>query len=418
LCIEGFIPIDSMEDEPHLAGVLQRIARFSHAIRFNRRGIGLSDRPAADDPPTLERWLDDAEAVLDAVGCPDAIVLGDTGGALIAAGLAALRPNRVRSLVIINGYARFFAGPDHPFGEDRAFIQGVRARLSDPEHPDGPFDVLAHLAPSVAEDIRFRTWWDGAGRRGATPGTMLALREALEQMDLRDSLPNIDTPTLVLQRVGTRALHAEQGRLLARRIVGARYVELPGNDTLWYVGDTDRMLDEIERFVTGEAPRGQASGDVLTVLFSDIVGSTERAARLGDGLWNQLFGRYETAAYQHVSHQGGTYVKSTGDGSLATFDGPVRAVQCAVAWQTEAERLGLQLRCGVHTGRLERRGRDIAGMAVHVAARVLALADAGEILMTSTTADLLQGGPTPVRARGTFPLKGVPGRWALSAVSR
>jgi len=416
LITEGFLPIDALDDEPHLAGALRRIAGFSRAIRFNRRGIGLSDRSAPDVPPTLDQWLDDTEAVLDAAGCRDAVIVGDTGGALVAAGLAALRAHRVRSLVLVNGYARFFAGPDHPSGEDPAFIDRVRARLRDPDHPDGPFDVLGHLAPSVADDVRFRSWWDSSGRRGASPGTAWALRDVIERLDLRGLLPDIDVPTLVLHRAGTRALHVGQSRLLAERIPGARYVELPGEDTLWYVGDTDRLIDEIEAFVTGETPRPARAADVLTVLFTDIVDSTARAASLGDRRWTELFDRYEQAAYRHAGHWGGTYVKSTGDGSLTTFDGPLRAVECARALRTEAAMLGLNLRCGLHTGRVERRGRDIAGIAVHVAARVLGLAEPGEIVMTSVTADLLAGSAIPLRHKGDSELKGVPGRWALVTI--
>jgi len=417
LFLEGFVPIDAMDEEPHLSGALRRMAEFSHVIRFNRRGVGLSDRPGPDAPPTLEQWLDDAEAVLDAVGCHDVIAFGDTGGALIATGFAALRPHRVRSLVLVNGYAKFFAGPDHPAGEDPAFIENVQARLRDANHPDGPFDVVRHLAPSVADDGRFRAWWDGVGRRGASPGLAWALRHVIEHLDLRDLLPTIDVPTLVLHRVDAQALDVEQGRLLARRIPGARYVELPGPDILWYIGDTDELLDNIGLFVTGARHHRDPSADLVTVLFADIVDSTATAAAFGDERWNRLFDRYEEAAYRHVTSRGGIYVKSTGDGSLAAFDGPVRGVECAGALRAEAEELGLALRCGLHTGPVERRGRDIAGMAVHVAARVMARADPGEVLMTRNTAELLAGAAISLRSRGTWELKGVPGRWALHAVA-
>ena len=417
LLLEGFIPIDTMDDEPHLGGTLRRLASFSHTIRFDRRGIGLSDPTGTDSPPTLEQWLDDAEAVLDAVGCREATVLGDRGGALIAAGFAALRPHRVRSLVLVNGFAKFFAGPDHPYGEDPSFIDNIRDRLLTSNHPDGPFDIIEHLAPTVAHDVRFRQWWDRAGRRGASPATVLSVRDVLEHLDLRDLLPGIDVPTLVLHRPEANFPRAEQGRLLADRIPGARHVELPGRDALWFVGDTGPLLDEVETFVTGFRREGQAAADMRTVLFTDIVDSTAQAATLGDHEWAQLFDHYEEIATRHTSEAGGVYVKSTGDGSLATFDGPVRAVRCATTIRAEVADLGVALRCGIHTGPVEHRGHDIAGMAVHVAARLLNLAGTDEIVISGTTADLLAGSGIDLRERGDFELKGVPGLWRTCSVA-
>jgi len=417
LFLEGFIPIDTMDDEQHLCGALRRLASFSHAIRFDRRGIGLSDPSAPDSPPTLEQWLDDAEAVLDAVGSRRATVLGDRGGALIAVGLAALRPHRVRSLVLVNGFAKFLAGPDHPSGEDPAFIANIRERMLDPTHPDGPFDIISHLAPTVVGDVRFRQWWDRAGRRGASPATVLSLREVIEHLDLRDLLPEVDVPTLVVHRPGASFPRAGQCRLLAERIPGARHVELSGRDSLWFVGDTDPLLDEVEAFVTGARRERESAADLLTILFTDIVDSTARAAALGDHEWTRLFDRYEEAAHRQTTRSGGLYVKSTGDGSLAAFDGPIRAVRCAAAIRAEAAELGLALRCGLHTGPVERRGHDIAGIAVHVAARLLGLAGPEDILVTGVTADLLAGSSIDVRDRGDSELKGVPGRWRICAIT-
>jgi class 3 adenylate cyclase/pimeloyl-ACP methyl ester carboxylesterase len=416
LFLEGFIPIDTMDDEPHLGAALRRLASFSHAIRFDRRGIGLSDPSGPDSPPTLEQWLDDAEAVLDALGCRQATLLGDRGGALIAAGFAALRPNRVRSLVLINGFAKFLAGPGHPCGEDPAFIANIRDRMLDPNHPDGPFDIIDHLAPTVAHDVRFRQWWDGAGRRGASPATVLSLRNVLEHLDLRELLPGVDVPTLVVDRPEANFPRPGQCRLLAECIPGARHVELPGRDALWFVGETDSLLNEVEAFVTGVRREGQPVADTLTVLFTDIVDSTGRAAALGDHEWTQLFDHYEEIAHRHTTESGGVYVKSTGDGSLATFDGPIRAIRCASAIRADVAEIGLVLRCGLHTGTVERRGHDIAGMAVHVAARLLNLAGIEEILVTGITADLLAGSGIDLRDRGEFTLKGVPGLWRICSV--
>jgi class 3 adenylate cyclase len=415
LLIEGFIPIDMMDDEPHLSGVLRRLASFSHAIRFDRRGIGLSDPATPESPPTLEQWLDDAETVLDAVSCREAAVFGDRGGALIAAAFAALRPSRVRSLVLVQGFARFFTGPDHPCGEDPAFIQNLRDRLLDQAHPEGPFDILRHLTPSVADDVRFRSWWDRAGRRGASPGTVQSLRHVIEHLDIRHLLPDIAINTLVVHRPGANFPHVGQSRLLAERIPQAHYVELAGPDSVWFVGETDGLMNEIERFLTGRRQPRATETEVLTVLFTDIVDSTARAAAVGDHAWTALFDRYEEAAHRHVSHRGGTYVKSTGDGSLAAFDGPIRALEAARTIRADAAELGLALRCGLHTGPVERRGHDISGMAVHVAARVVALAGPGEILLTRGTADLMAGAGIGLGDDRTVELKGVPGQWCVCA---
>jgi len=418
ILLEGFIPIDTMDDDPHLGGALRRLATFSHAIRFNVRGIGLSDPAGPDSPPSLEQWLDDAEAVMDAVGCREATVLGDRGGALIAVGLAALRPSRVHSLVLINGFAKFLGGPDHPCGEDPAFIANLRDRLLNENHPDGPFDIIDHLAPSVAADVRFRQWWDRAGRRGASPATVMSVRNVLENLDVRDLLPGISVPTLVLDRPEANFPRSGQSRLLAEGIPDARHIELPGPDALWFVGDTGALLDQVEPFVTGVRRDAPSPAETLTVLFTDIVDSTARAATLGDQDWTQLFDRYEQAAYGHTTGSGGAYVKSTGDVSLATFDGPIRAVRCASAIRAEAAKLGLELRCGLHTGPVEWRGHDIAGMAVHVAARLLHLAGSAEILVTGITADLLAGSGLTVLEQGDAELKGVPGRWRICAVEQ
>jgi class 3 adenylate cyclase/pimeloyl-ACP methyl ester carboxylesterase len=417
LLIEGFVPIEDMDDEPRLSAALSRIGTFSHAIRFDRRGIGLSDPSPRDAPPTLEQWLDDVETVLDAAGVGEAVVVGDRGGALIGLGLAALRPRRVHSLVVVNGFARFMAADDHPHGADPAFMVEVGKRLFDTQHPEGPFDIIGHLAPSAAEDTRFREWWDRAGRRGASPSTARALRAVIESLDLRALLPEIRTPLLVIHRDAATIPSVEQGRYIAERVPGARYVEVPGPDAVWYVGETAQMLDEIEHFVTGSPHRHDQPDETMTVLFTDIVDSTSRAAALGDTRWSQLFDRYEAAAHRSIGQRGGSYVKSTGDGSLAVFDGPVRAVEAARELRSAAADLGLPIRTALHTGAVEQRGRDIAGLAVHVAARVLGAAGEGEILITDATARLLSGAPIGLTNRGEHNLRGVPGTWTIYSVA-
>ena len=415
LLVDGFIPIESMDDEPRLAAAMERLAGFGHVIRFDRRGIGLSDRAPDGSRPTLEQWLDDAEAVLDAAECDEAVVVGDRGGALIAIGLAALRPRRVRSMILVNGFAKFMASVDHPIGVDPQFMAETRERLFDPQHPDGPFDIIGYLAPSAADDVRFRAWWDRAGRHGASPATARALRAAIEDLDVRDLLPQVEVPTLVIHRTDAAAPRVEQGRLLAQRIPGASIVELPGADSVWYVGEVEEMLDQMERFVTGGRPEGIRE-QVATVLFADIVDSTARAAAIGDQSWGRLFDAYEAAAHREVTRCNGVYIKSTGDGSLAIFDAPVSAADASQGIRRAAERLGLAVRIGLHTGPVERWGRDVTGLAVNVAARIMSFAREGETLMSAPTAESLRGSSFQAVERGAFEFKGVPGVWDVHAI--
>jgi class 3 adenylate cyclase len=289
--------------------------------------------------------------------------------------------------------------------------------MLNPNHPDGPFDIIDHLAPSVAHDLRFREWWDHAGRHGASPATVVSLRQVIEHLDLRNLLAEVDVPTLVMHRPAANFPHAEQCRILAECIPRARHVELPGRDSLWFIGDTEPLLDEVEVFMTGTHRERASNAAVCTILFIDIVGSTALAAALGDHEWTRLFDRYEEAVHRQTTSLGGMYARSTGDGSLATFDGPIRAVRSAIAVRAEVAELGLTIRCGLHTGPLERRGRDIAGIAVQVAARLLGLAGEGEILVTGTTADLPSGSGIGVQERGDSELKGVPGQWRVCSVA-
>jgi class 3 adenylate cyclase len=327
---------------------------------------------------------------------------------MIALALAALRPARVRSVVIMNGFAKFMASDNHPCGADPEFVKHVNERLFDVDHPDGPFDIVRYLAPSAADDVRFRDWWNRAGRRGASPATARALRSVIETLDVRDLLPAVDVPTLVLHRTDAALPAVQQGQYIAERVPRSRFLGLPGADAIWFVGDTEPMLDEIEGFVTGTTGTRERDRAARTVVLTDIVDSTTRASALGDREWSRLFDSYEAAAYRQVARFDGTYVKSTGDGSLAVFDGPVRAVRAAAALRADATALGVQLRIGIHTGTVEYRGDDIAGVAIHLAARVLGAARPGETLVTSSTAQLLAGADVTLEDRGTHALKGLP----------
>lgn len=415
LVTEGFIPIDSMDSEPTLAHCLRRLRTFTRVIRFNRRGIGLSDPVAPTSPPTLEDWVDDCMAVLDAAGCQQAAIMGNADAALVALLAAAIHPTRVSAVVVINAFPRYCAAPDFPFGHAPAFVEEITASATRPEGGGEGFDLLSLLAPSVAGDKRFRDWWDHAGRHGASPATAQAFRRVIEGSDIRAVLPSIHVPSLVLQRENNPLHPVEFGRYLAEHISGARYVELPGDDMLWWI-DAEVLLDEIEDFLTGRRASTNPDRVLQTVLFTDIVDSTALAVRLGDRRWRQMLDEYESMVTSLVEGLGGRVIKETGDGTLAAFDGPVRAVQCARSIRSEVAQLGMKVRAGLHTGEVEIRGDDIAGVTVHVAARIQAAAQPGEILLSDAVVDLTAGTTVDLVDRGEHQLKGVPGRWRLFAV--
>ena len=410
------LPIGSMDDEPRLARFHRRLSRFSRVIRFDARGVGMSDPIEPSSPTTLDQWVDDAVSVLDAAGSTRAAVLAPRDASLQGVLLAASFPERVTGLVVVNGTARFARDEDYPVGVPQWILDRFLELNMEPDAVDRGFDFLALVAPSLAGDAEFRDWWVKAGYRGASPAAARAIQRVYLRADVRPVLPLVRVPTLIIHRRDDDMMRVGHGRYLAEHIPDARYVELDGADDLYWVGDTEDMLAEIEEFLTGERMRGDPDAVVATVLFSDIVGSTHRMAEMGERAWSGLLDRHDELIRRQLGRFGGTEVKMTGDGLLATFTAPVQAVICARAIRDAASQLGLEVRVGVHTGQVELRGRDISGMAVHIAARVQAAARPREILVTRTVVDIVVGSGIEFENRGQRVLKGVPGRWQLFSV--
>lgn len=414
----SFVPVDAIDEEPRAARFHRRLASFSRVVRFDLRGMGLSDPVSPDDLPSVDEWLEDAVAVLDAVGVEQAAVLSPGAGSAIGLLLAAAHPERVRALIVVNGSARVLPAEGYDVGVPELMLKASQS--IDPGPGDDPAEVAAAadlINPSVAHDPAFRAWWDRSGRRGAGPAMALAVNQAIFDADVRRVLPLITVPTLIVHRTGERLLGVAHGRFLAEHIPGATFVELPGDDSLYFLGDAGAVLGEIEEFLTGTRRGDGPDRQLTTVLFTDIVGSTELLATIGEQRWRDLLDHHEAAVRKQLGRFGGRQVKTTGDGVLATFDGPSRAVLCATAVRDACQELGLELRAGVHTGEVEVRGDDIGGMSVHIGARVAALAGPGEILVSRTVADVLIGSGLALADRGEHELKGVPGRWRLFAAT-
>src|SRR4051794_4503081 len=413
----GLLPVDSMDEEPSLARFHRRLASIGRLIRFDLRGIGLSDPISPAQPPSLEQWVDDAVAVLDAAHSERAAVFAPRDSSLPAILLAATFPDRVASLVMVNGTARVARADDYAIGIpghvlDR-FLDENTAIESDEE---SSFDFLSSAAPTVADDESFRAWWIKAGYRGASPSTARALQAVTLGADVRPILAAVQAPTLVMHRRSDIFVRVAHGRYLADHIRDATFVELDGADDLYWVGDTEGMLDEIEEFLTGVRHGPGADRMLATILFTDIVGSTERAVAEGDMHWRDLLDQHDAALRRQLVRFGGREVKTTGDGVLAVFDGPTRAVTCATAIRDAAPQIGLSGRVGIHTGEVTTRGDDVSGVAVHIAARVEAKAEPDEVLVSRTVADLVVGSGLTFADRGEHTLKGVPGTWRLLSV--
>jgi class 3 adenylate cyclase len=413
----GFIPFDAMLEEPALARFIDELGRFARVIRFDLRGVGLSDPVLPSDPPTLEQWTDDALTVLDAVGSPSAAVFGASEHAKVAVLLAASHPERVRALVLVNAFVSAFTAADAPFGLATDDLDEMVDAFVDPDGAASGFDYLELAAPEVARDPTFRTWWDRAGNRGASPSTARALMHVTLGVDVSAVVPAVSVPTLVVHRIDNRALSIHYSRELAERIRDARLVELPGHQDLYWLGDAAGLLAEVEEHLTGTRRAPDADRVLLSVLFTDVVGSTEQAARLGDTEWRRLLEEHDAAVRRELVRHAGREVKTTGDGFLATFDGPARAVRCACAVRDRVADLGIPIRAGIHIGEVELRGDDIAGIAVHIGQRVTALAGPGEVFVTRTLVDLVGGSGLRFDDRGMHALKGIPDPWHVYAVA-
>lgn len=409
------IPIDCMDEEPSMARFQRRLASYGRLIRFDPRGMGLSDRGSPRDPPTLAQWAEDALAVLDAVGTEHASVLAPYGHALVGITLAATHPDRVARLITLNGTARARWAPDYPAGTPEEFFDTSDRQGTASDAVERGFDILALLGPSVADDPAFRAWWDRAGNLGATPAMAQVIWHVISEADVRDLLPTISAPTLVLG-VNSGFFSAAHGRYLAEHIPDAKYVELEGSDILYWVGDSGPMLDEIEEFVTGVRGGSGVERVLATVLFTDIVDSTDRAARIGDRQWRDLLDRHDHGVRHEIDRFRGREIKMVGDGFVASFDSPRRAIECALAIRNALRAFDLTVRAGIHTGELEIRGDDVAGLTVHIGSRVSALARPDEVLVSSTVKDLVVGSNIVFGESGEYELKGVPGRWRLFRV--
>jgi pimeloyl-ACP methyl ester carboxylesterase len=414
LWIAGFVSnVELAWDEPLLARYLNRLARFSRLILFDKRGTGLSDRVPRDELPSLEERMDDVIAVLDAVGSERTAVLGHSEGGNLAVLYAATHPERVIALVTTGIFAYRKWAPDYPWAEKPEERERYIEGLEDSWGADGD---IRRIAPSAARDPAFTKRLATYFRQSASPGDAAALLRMNTEIDIRAVLPTIRVPTLVIHRTGDLDSKVEEGRWIASQIPGAKLVELPGDDHLPWVGDQDSVLDEIERFLTGRLAPAEPDRVLATILVTDIVGSTERAAELGDRAWKELLERHHSIVREQLRAFRGEEVDTAGDGFLATFDGPGRAIRAAVAIRDGLLENGIQVRCGLHTGECERIGGKLGGIAVHVAARVAETAGPGEIRVSGTVRALVAGAGIEFSDRGAVSLKGVPEEQQLFAV--
>jgi class 3 adenylate cyclase len=402
-------PVDLMWDEPMLVRFLERLSTFSRSIWFDPRGRGASDPLPHVEDRFAESSSDDMLAVLDDLGLEQVALLGLETPAYL---FAASHPERTKALVLYNTAARFRWAEDYPEG---ASAEVMERWLTTLRRTWGTGFSLNVRAPNLAGDARLRRWLARGERLVGTPDEMAWRRRAAVEVDLRAILPTIGVPTLVLCR--NEAPIAPHARYVAQHIPGAKLVEVPGGDNLFFAGDTTPLLDEIEEFLTGSLPAHRTDRLLATVLFTDVVGSTEQAARLGDRRWRELLATHDDLVRSELDRFRGRPVKSTGDGVLATFDGPGRAIRCACAIRDSLRPLGIDVRAGLHTGEIEVTGDDIAGVAVHIGFRVSALAGASEVLVSSTVRDLVAGSGIEFEDRGDHHLKGVPGTWRLYAVA-
>ena len=397
-----------------LARFNDRLSAFARVIRFDKRGVGLSDPVPATALPTLEEWMDDLRAVLDDIGSEKAAIVTAMAGGFLACVFAATYPDRVSALVLIDGFARLTRAEEYPWGltadQARDLIQAFESAW-------GTGMMLDLFDPDDADDVALRESWGRYERHSVSPGTAASMVAMINATDIRGILPAIRVPTLVVARADT-PIESAHGRYLAERIAGATYVELPGRGSLLWSGDQDALLREIEHFVTGSRPAPRHDRVLATVLFTDIVGSTDRAAEIGDTRWRELLAEHDQLVRRALDRFEGREVKTTGDGFLATFDGPARAIRCAQAIHEFLRAIGVDVRAGLHTGEIDLVDGDVGGIAVHLGARVMAEAEAGETVVSSTVKDLVVGSGIAFEDRGEHHLKGVPGTWRLFAVSR
>jgi pimeloyl-ACP methyl ester carboxylesterase len=406
--VPGFVSHLELDwDDPRSAYFLDRLGSFTRLIRFDKRGTGLSDRPGG--LPDLETRMDDVRAVMDAVGSERAALFGYSEGGPLSILFAATRPERVSELVLYGAHAKRLRSADYPWAPTeearRAYAAAVEGEWA--------FEAdMRRMCPS-ADDAMAR-WWEARARAAASPGAARALVEMNSRIDVRDVLPSVHVPTLVLHRMGDLDSSLEEGRYIAERIPGARFRELPGVDHCPWI-DADEIVDEIQQFLTGERRPPPTHRVLATIMFTDIVRSTERAVRVGDRDWTALLTAHDRAVRSELTRFSGEEVKTTGDGFLALFDGPARAIRSALAVSEAARDIGLEVRAGVHTGEIEREDADVHGIAVHAAARIMGHAGPGEVLVSTTTKDLVAGSGLSFADRGERELKGIGPRRLFAA---
>ena len=407
--------VELMWDDPGLASFLRRLSSFARLITFDKRGTGVSDPVPLDNLPDFDTRMDDLRAVMDAAGSTSATIFGHSEGGTLSILFAASHPDRTDGLILTGSHATRLRSDDYPWAPTAEERAREVERVADTW---GQIDWLEDAAPSRSHDPTFQAWFRRYLRMSASPSAAAALLKMNSAADVREVLAAVTAPTLLLYRRDDRDVSIEEGRYIANAIEHAKFVELPGADHLFWAGDFEPLLQEIEEFVTGRRGSSDPERRLTTVMFTDIVDSTQNAAELGDLKWRRLLERHNRLIRGEFARWSGVEISTTGDGFLATFDGPARAINAALSIVSVVRELDLEVRCGVHTGMVEVVGDDVAGLAVHIGARVGSLAGAGEVLVSSTVKDLVAGSGFTFEERGTHTLKGVPDEWRVYAASR
>ena len=409
---QWFSNVEMERDVPPLARFDDRLASFGRVILFDKRGVGLSDPVPTTAFPPIEEWMDDLRAVMDAAGSERAAVIASMAGGFMASVFAATYPDRTTALVLVDAFPRIVRTTDYPWGMD---AEVIASQLHAIETGWGEGAMLGLFAPEHADDVTLRASWSRYERHSVSPGTALAMVPMMAEIDIRPVLSAIRVPTLAIARE-QGSIPAEHGRYLADHIRGAKYVQVPGRSNLIWSGDQEALLGEIQQFITGVRPAPEPERVLATIMFTDIVGSTDLAASIGDARWRDLLAEHNRIVREQLDRFRGREVKTTGDGFLATFDGPARAIRCGEAISAALHALDFSVRVGIHTGEVELADHDLGGIAVHIGARVSATAGADQILVSSTVKDLVVGSGIRFEDRGPHALKGVPGQWQLFAV--
>lgn len=407
----GVFHLDIQWEHSQFARMLRRMAAWGRLVLYDMRGSGLSDRSVAT--PTVEENVSDLMTVLDEVGARRVNLVGVTYGAAVALAAAAWHPQRVGRVAVLDGFAKT-VDDSFTFGDDDATF----AERTDALEAAWGTDAMARLvAPTRRDDAEFLAWFSRMNRAALSPAGAAVWLNQLREIDIRDLLPDVRATVLVINRASVQMMNPKHSRYLAEHLPDVRHVEFPGEDMLLLRRDTDAVLDEVEEFFTGRPPTRTPTRALATVMFTDIVDSTQKAAELGDTAWRELLAHHDARTCHHVDQHGGRVIKSTGDGALATFDDPQQAIAAAQDLITDLREHGVELRVGIHTGKVEIVGDDLAGLGVHLAARISALAQPGEVVVSRTVRDLLLGSDLAFAERGTHELKGVPGQWEILAVT-